>query len=80
MNEFFGANLLPAAGDLTILVSRIVLNLLFTTIVVRVVYFRLYQHHDYIFGNVDLLRDTAEIAVYYPLPGRRSTSQPHGTS
>lgn len=214
MNEFLGANLLPAAGDLTILLSRIVLNLLFTTIVVRVVYFRLYQHRDYIFtyfllnivtfslafllsrvpielgfalglfavfgilryrtepigvrdltylfvvigiallnalasqrvsmvellianvvivgmvclleatpssgrevsrkvlydrldllgpgsgpelladlrtrtrlpivryeiGDVDLLRDTAEIAVYYPVPGRRSTSQPHGAS
>lgn len=49
MNEFLGANLLPDAGDLTILLSRIVFNLIFTTIVVRFVYFRLYQHRDYIF-------------------------------
>ena len=49
MSEFFGASLLPSTADVTILLSRAVLNVLFTTIVVRAVYFRLYHHRDYIF-------------------------------
>ena len=49
MSEFFGASLLPTTADITILLSRAVLNILFTTIVVRAVYFRLYHHRDYIF-------------------------------
>lgn len=49
MSAFLGMNLLPGPDDLASLIVRIVLNLLFTTIVVRVVYFRLYQHGDYIF-------------------------------
>lgn len=49
MSEFFGASLLPTTADVTILLSRAVLNVLFTTIVVRAVYFRLYRHRDYIF-------------------------------
>jgi len=49
MNELFGANLLPQIQDVTSLLARAVLDLLFTTIVVRAVYFRLYHHRDYIF-------------------------------
>ena len=49
MSEFFGASFLPTTADVTILLSRAVLNVLFTTIVVRAVYFRLYRHRDYIF-------------------------------
>ena len=49
MSEFFGASLLPTTADVTILLSRAVLNVLVTTIVVRAVYFRLYHHRDYVF-------------------------------
>ena len=49
MSEFFGASLLPTTADVTILLSRAVLNVLVTTIVIRAVYFRLYHHRDYVF-------------------------------
>ncbi|OFV92983.1 MAG: hypothetical protein A3G76_01985 [Acidobacteria bacterium RIFCSPLOWO2_12_FULL_65_11] len=49
MNNFFGMNIFPGSDEIASLIVRIVLNLLFTTIVVRVVYFKLYQHRDYIF-------------------------------
>ena len=49
MSEFFGASLLPTTADVTILLSRAVLNVLVTIIVVRAVYFRLYHHRDYVF-------------------------------
>jgi len=49
MNELFGANLLPQIQDVTSLLARAALDLLFTTIVVRAVYFRLYHQRDYIF-------------------------------
>jgi hypothetical protein len=49
MSELFGASLLPDANDMSRLLIRAVLNLVSTVIVVRLVYFRLYHHRDYIF-------------------------------
>lgn len=49
MTELFGASLLPKLEDLTSLLARVVLNAIFTAIVVRGVYYRLYHHRDYIF-------------------------------
>jgi hypothetical protein len=49
MNELFGAAMIPATSDLTSLAARLVLNLVFTIIAVRVVYSRLYHQRDYIF-------------------------------
>lgn len=49
MNELFGAAVLPNVQDLTSLIARLVLNLLFTIVAVRVVYSRLYHQRDYIF-------------------------------
>ena len=50
MNELFGASLLPDGGDLARLVVRLVLNLAFLAVVVRLVYFRFYRHRDYVFA------------------------------
>jgi len=49
MSELFGAALVPSVATLTSLAARLVLNLLFTIIAVRVVYSRLYHQRDYIF-------------------------------
>ena len=49
MSELFGASLLPDGGDLAKLLVRLVLNLAFL-VVVRLVYFRFYQHRDYVFA------------------------------
>jgi hypothetical protein len=49
MNELFGASLLPSAADMVALAGRLVLDLLFLSIVVRMVYFRFYRHRDYVF-------------------------------
>jgi hypothetical protein len=49
MSELLGMTIFPASGAIQSLLVRITLNLLFTTIVVRLVYSRLYQHRDYIF-------------------------------
>lgn len=49
MKELFGAALIPGIGDLTSLIARLVLDLLFTVVAVRVVYSRLYHQRDYIF-------------------------------
>jgi hypothetical protein len=48
MNEWFGAALFPVSSNFTMLVGRLVLNLLVTGIIVRV-YYRLYRNRDYIF-------------------------------
>lgn len=52
MNPLFGAPLVPAAEDLVAFLIRVVLNLVFTAVVVRAIYFRLYHHRDYIFTYV----------------------------
>ena len=52
MNEFFGAPMMPPAQDLTALLSRLLLNLVFMLIVVGAMYSRLYRHRDYIFTYV----------------------------
>ena len=49
MNTFAGMPLLPESADLAALAVRLGLDLICTLIVVRVVYYRLYQHRDYIF-------------------------------
>jgi hypothetical protein len=49
MNTFAGIPLLPESADLAPLAVRLGLDLVGTLIVVRVVYYRLYQHRDYIF-------------------------------
>ena len=52
MRTFAGIPLLPESADLAALAVRLGLNLFFTAIVVRFVYYRLYQHRDYIFTYV----------------------------
>ena len=49
MNDFLGAPLLPDITSLTALATRLVINLLFTSIVVRIAYTRLSQHREYLF-------------------------------
>jgi hypothetical protein len=49
MNEWFGVALLPVSSNFTVLIGRLVLNLLVTAIIVRFVYYRLYRNRDYIF-------------------------------
>jgi hypothetical protein len=49
MNTFAGMPLLPESADLAALAVRLGLDFVCTLIVVRVVYYRLYQHRDYIF-------------------------------
>lgn len=49
MNEFFGAALVPDVTAVTALLARLVLNLLFTSVVMRIAYRRLSQHREYLF-------------------------------
>jgi hypothetical protein len=49
MSDLFGATLLPQAADLVGLLARLATNLVFTFIVVRIVYSRIYGHRDYTF-------------------------------
>lgn len=49
MRELLDAIAIPGAESVTALVGRLLLNLLFTVIVVRGVYYRLYRNRDYIF-------------------------------
>jgi hypothetical protein len=49
MNELLGLPILPAPGEAKNLLLHVLLNLCFTTLVLRFVYFRLYHHRDYIF-------------------------------
>ena len=49
MSELFGTTVWPDQGELIRLVVRLMLNLAFVAIVVRLLYFRFYQHRDYIF-------------------------------
>jgi hypothetical protein len=49
MSDLFGATLLPQAADLAGLLARLATNLVFTFIVVRIVYSRIYGHRDYTF-------------------------------
>ena len=49
MTTLAGIPILPDSRDLLALVVRLSLDLIFTGIVVRLVYYRFYQHRDYIF-------------------------------
>jgi hypothetical protein len=49
MNEFLGTTLVPSLEDVIRLVARLGLNLMFVVVAVRIVYFRRYQHRDYVF-------------------------------
>jgi hypothetical protein len=49
MTELLGAAEFVNREDLLRLVTRLALNLLFATIVIRVVYYRLYRNHEYVF-------------------------------
>lgn len=49
MIDLFGATVLPQAGDLAGLLARLATNLVFTFIVVRLVYSRIYGHRNYTF-------------------------------
>jgi hypothetical protein len=49
MSDLFGATLFPQAADLLGLLGRLATNLVFTFIVVRIVYSRIYGHRDYTF-------------------------------
>jgi hypothetical protein len=49
MSDLFGATLFPPAADLLGLLGRLATNLVFTFIVVRIVYSRIYGHRDYTF-------------------------------
>jgi hypothetical protein len=49
MNELLGAELFLDVGDLSKLLTRFVLDLLFTGVVVHVVYYRLYRNREYVF-------------------------------
>lgn len=49
MTTLAGIPIVPDSRDLLALVVRLSLDLIFAGIVIRVVYHRFYQHHDYIF-------------------------------
>jgi hypothetical protein len=50
MNDLAGAVSLSLAGSgAAMLLGRLALNMLFTTVVVRLVYYRLYRNRDYVF-------------------------------
>lgn len=49
MNGLFDAFVLLLSGKAVMLLARLALNLLFTGIVVRAVYYRLYRNRDYVF-------------------------------
>lgn len=49
MNDLFGALMQSLSGDAFLLLGRLALNLLFTGLVVRAVYYRLYRNRDYVF-------------------------------
>ena len=49
MSELFDALVPLLSGKAAMLLARLALNLFFTTIVVRAVYYRLYRNRDYVF-------------------------------
>ena len=49
MSEIFGANEFLDGDDLVELLSRLALDLVFATIVIRFVYYRLYRNREYVF-------------------------------
>jgi hypothetical protein len=49
MNNLLGALTLSLSGSAVMLLARLGLNMLFTAIVVRLVYYRLYRNRDYVF-------------------------------
>jgi hypothetical protein len=52
MTDWLGATLFPASDTVSVLLARLILDLFFTGIVVRVVHYRLYRNRDYIFTYV----------------------------
>jgi hypothetical protein len=64
MNELFGIGLLPDGRTFAKLSARLALDLLVTTIVVRAVYYRLYQHRDYVFTYLLLNLVTFSLALF----------------
>ena len=49
MSRLLGALAISLSSDAAILLARLGLNMLFTTVVVRLVYYRLYRNRDYVF-------------------------------
>ena len=49
MNDLLGALTVSLGSNAVMLLARLGLNMLFTTIVVRLVYYRLYRNRDYVF-------------------------------
>ncbi|MDQ3365886.1 MAG: DUF4956 domain-containing protein [Myxococcota bacterium] len=49
MTELFGTDLLFDAADFAKLVTRLGMNLMFTSIVVAAIYFRLYRNREFVF-------------------------------
>lgn len=64
MNELFGIALLPDGRYLAKLTARLALDLIVTTVVVRAVYYRLYQHRDYVFTYLLLNLVTFSLALF----------------
>ena len=63
MNDLFGIGLLPEGRVLTAMAMRLGLDLIVTVIVVRAVYFRLYQRRDYVFTYLLLNLVTFSLAL-----------------
>ena len=49
VREVLGANLIDDWNDISKLIARLAMNLMFATIVIRVVYYRLYRNREYLF-------------------------------
>ena len=49
MSNLLGALAIFLSSSAAILLARLGLNMLFTTVVVRLVYYRLYRNRDYVF-------------------------------
>jgi hypothetical protein len=76
MSEILGTSGLINVDDLLHLVARLGINLLFATIVIRVVYYRLYRNHEYVFTyflfnvitfSLSLLLSTVKIRLGFAL-------------
>ncbi len=49
MNQLLGFSTIFDWGDLAKLLSRLALNLVFTSIIIRLIYYRLYRNREYLF-------------------------------
>lgn len=67
MTDWLGAVRLPVSDNIMVLVARLVLDLFFTGIIVRVVHYRLYRNRDYIFTYT--LLNLVTFALVYLLSG-----------